>query len=178
MRYPLLVLLVLAACGKELALPEAPAAPVDPSTTVVEATPSPTPAPSDPVVSLSVYSLTGAVAASGGVTLSGTGSCAVYLTRTFCWDDGTKVFAGDTRGYQYFGIEAGPASCPNFFGACDDDPFSTPTEPSSDTISKMPANRRPFGVLSSGAETVVDCTEHGGVLTCPTFMIDTTRGAL
>jgi len=183
----LMVLFLLAACGKDIKLPEVPVDPGAPlaRTEAPEATPTPTPtsAPGDPVVTLSVRSLTKVVASmtTAGVTtsISGTGSCAVYLAKTYCWDDGEKVFSGDTNGISYFAIGDGPVSC-SFYGACSSDPLSTPAEMTVGLAGLAPLTRKPAEVLSSGSAVVtsVDCNEHGGVLTCPAFTLDTTRGSL
>jgi hypothetical protein len=176
---------VLASCGKDAATGNAPVptptvTPV--SLVTLTPTPSPTATPTPvPTVSLRVYSRTVTLATSGPASIQGTGSCVVYQSVTYCWDDGIKMLNG--QGFQYWGLEAPLTVCPNFSGGCIDDLLVTPRTMSANVIAALDTNagtpsiyRTVNQVLTSGIFVDTDCTEKlDGTVDCGNFVIDTNQ---
>ncbi len=199
--------LAVSGCGKaEDALAVPAPAPVEtsglPNTSapsiVAVATATPTPVPT---VTLTVYSLTkplvtASSGADNGVTLYGIGSCAVYNSVTYCWDDGLKTFPHPTSagGWTYWALTIdavhyggnGLAECPNFYANCITDRLVSPTTMNANVqsvLNQVPgasaSHRTPAQVFSQGSSQQVSCADDGsGVLDCGAFTIDTNQAGL
>lgn len=112
-----------------------------------------------------------------------TGFCMVYLSKTYCWDDGLKTVPSYTQNnntyaalsFTYWGLggpNVGPCS-----GGCASDPLTAPTHVGvvlSANIQASSINE----VFNLGTSTQVTCTEAGSVLDCGTFKLDTAKADL
>ena len=155
---------------------------------VVDPTPSPTPGPSPsptPVaVTLSVYSVTKTMAPQSNysfIKVTFTGSCAIYLTKTYCWDDGIKtvMYFGSPFYYSFWGVGAanGVANSTTCWGSCVNDTMAQPTEVTADQAVLMQVFEYETGVtvsnvFSTGVQSQVDCQETGSTLTCGSLVVN------
>ncbi len=166
------VLVLLTACQ----VPNVSTAP-DTNTEIadpVAKTPStPDPVEPDPVtpstVSLTYYTLSKTEAPVNGwptKMITTVASCVIYLTQTYCWDDGLKsmtwVSQGHTYGpytYTYWDNEGnGPCT-----GGCTQDNYAEPTLATGLTPSEV--NK----VFNLGVAHPVECDETDTGLTCGDF---------
>lgn len=162
-----------------------------PSVSLPIPTPTATLPPGLPTFSLTTYSQTAIVASitKSGVpyTLYGTGTCVEYMSKTYCWDDGVKVFGAAVLnivgGFSYWGLDSGVVTCPNFSAYCVGDIMSSPTTMSVNVVAHLDtvaagAHRSYGNVLSVGTPTVNTCTESSGIVNCGSFSINTYQTSL
>lgn len=206
------ILVCLSGCGGAIAVPnDAPAetetAQVNPGvspTPVTTANPIPAPAnlvlpvvdaasPSN--IALTYYTVTNSVAPVTGFpskTIAMKGSCVVYLTKTYCWDNGVQEIDTTVSHltsqfyYTFFSIGSVNQSFGECYGGCHYDLMSQPTYVDTrvtNTINQSvnvdhEAQATPATVLSTGVATSVNCAAANGVLNCTDFAIDTNQVAL
>jgi hypothetical protein len=148
-------------------------------------------------VSVTYYSLTTSPAPVNGysfdhVTL--TGSCVVYDSNTYCWDNGAQEISvtanHTTTNYFYTYWAMGKAnSLSNYgpcYGGCTIDVMSAPTMIDQGLGTNIATSVQDnYGtqstinqVLTTGTPSTVTCTDDAGVLTCGQFVIDTTQVGL
>lgn len=158
------------------------------ATVVVSASPSPSPSPSSSPsstpVSLTVYQRTVTNFISGSrQTYTVTGYCTEIKTSTYCWDDGMKSIELKDGNYDlglvtytYWGASQTSAihtevsySCN---GGCYNDVMSSPTLIGYDFLMQK-GQSYVDQVFDSGISNIVSCTELSGVITCPTFEVNT-----
>lgn len=180
----ILVLVLDSGCGKAPSSATATtlaAAPV----TLPSPTPSasPSPAPSPTPIALTYYSKPKTVAPIGGwptKTYTATGSCVVYLSSTYCWDDGLKslswtdIMSGTSYGpyvNTYWGMNKNGASYTSCSNSCTQDLMSGPTFISTGLAANIPAASI-TAVLTTGTAKAVTCTLSGNSLDCVDFIID------
>jgi hypothetical protein len=192
-----LISLSMTACndgGGASAVPAAAApnviAPVTPVPSVIDPTPTPSPTPSAQSASVTVYSITQTKAPLQpypSKTITVTGSCLVYLTKTYCFDDGLKTISAGpgfnpanwtTYGYTFWGVgqAGGMANSQTCWGGCVTDSMSQPTEVTVDQSNLMQTQEIETGVtmsdvFSSGTAAQVNCTDDGTTLDCGTFQV-------
>lgn len=161
---------------------------------IVDATPSDLIAPivnsNDPVIatpSLTYYKISKTVAPVNGwitKTYTATGACVVYLTKTYCWDDGMKtlqwVSNNHTYGpytYTYFGMQGSAASWGPCSGGCTSDLLPAPRVISA-TLENNIGSAVINNVFTNGVATNVTCTEQSGQLNCIDFVINLNQAPL
>lgn len=158
------------------AVPSDLLAPVaDPNATVI-ATPS-----------LTYYKLSKTVApVNGWITkkYTATGSCVVYLTKTYCWDDGVKTLQWTSNNvtygpftYTYFGMQGTAASWGPCNGNCGSDLMPAPRVISA-TLENNIGAAVINNVFTNGAAVNVNCTETSGQLNCVDFVINLNQSPL
>ncbi len=147
--------------------------------------PSPSPSPSpassnDPVITVYTETVT-RFAIVNQHPYQVTGSCVVYNSQTYCWDDGfhNVVVPGTTLIFDYW-MEQLAGGVIITCGGCqiaNTDAMTAPTVLSSDveTVITMAAVNH---LLSAGTQADVHCTISGSVLDCGTFQIDTAQTPL
>lgn len=118
-------------------------------------------------------------------TYTAQGSCLVYQSKTYCWDDGLKVLqwtsGGHTYGpygYTYFGVGTIANGSQTFQGqgALVSDLAVSPRVITASMESNMLVSSST--VLTTGAPTSVTCTDDGSTLNCGTFSIDLNQSPL
>lgn len=192
-----LISLSMTACndgGDAAAVPAVKApnliAPVTPDPTVIDPvvdptpTPAATPAPSAQATTVTVYSVTQTMAPQGSFPswkITFTGSCTVYLTKTYCWDDGIKTLhipgiPSSTYTFWSVGHAAGVLNSTTCHGACDSDTMTQPTEVTVEVASLMQVFEyetgiAPSNVFSAGVATQASCTDDGTTLDCGSFQV-------
>lgn len=149
----------------------------DPISDETPTVPTPTPTAT---IQLTYYALTMTEAPVNGWptrTYTATGSCVVYLTKTYCWDDGIKtlhwVYNNSEYGpyrYTYWRRTASNGSC---HGGCTTDLFLTPRFISVTLNNTLSANIS--AVFSSGVAKTVSCVESSTTVSCGDFVIDLTQ---
>ena len=161
-----------------------------PSETVPADLLSPSIDSNDPVVatpSLTYYKLSKTVAPINGwitKTYTATGSCVVYLTKTYCWDDGMKTLQWSANNhtygpytYTYFGMQGNATTWGPCNGACTSDLMPAPR-----VISAALQNNIGAGVINNvftnGQAINVNCTEQSGQLNCIDFVINLNQAPL
>lgn len=143
-------------------------------------------------VSLTYYSLSVTEAPVSGwslKTVTMTGSCATYQTKTYCWDDGMKTlaswtFGGQTMGpfnYTYWGLMTNASASDGYslcFGGCSADYLTTGRDVSQNAVgTNIQSESNDTGntvneVFSQGVQSTATCTEANGVLNCGSFSIN------
>lgn len=158
------------------AIPADLLAPVaDPNATVI-ATPS-----------LTYYKLSKTVAPVNGwitKTYTATGSCVVYLTKTYCWDDGVKTLQWTSNNitygpytYTYFGMGGTASNWGPCSGNCGSDLMPAPRVISA-TLQNNIGAAVINNVFTNGAAVNVSCTETAGQLNCVDFVINLNQAPL
>jgi hypothetical protein len=122
-------------------------------------------------------------------TITMTGACLDYQTRTYCWDDGLKTLTwvnnGTTYGpyrYNYWGLMvANPYGL--CFGGCTSSLMTAPTFISAQLGNNILNSSNDTGntinqVLNTGTPVAQTCTDDNGTLTCPDFTINLNQAAL
>ena len=134
--------------------------------------------PGGPVTSsLTYYSLSKTVAPIGGwpaKTYTAKGSCVVYLTKTYCWDDGIKsvvIPASGTFTYTYFSAGMSSGVYQHCSGGCLQDYMLVPKFISAALEMNLTFNQI-NQVFTSGVAHPVECSEENGILNCVDFQID------
>jgi hypothetical protein len=193
--------LLIVACGKIDPISSDTNSLLSASTTVAASISQPAPsvdAPtnntvsSDPItgIALTYYSKTMTEAPVSGwiyKTYTATGSCVIYLSKTYCWDDGMKTidftanqFHYGPYTYTYWGMGLKSTGSPwgPCYGGCEADLLAQPTIMTNPILIALP---NPSGVTEmffQGTSTQVTCTESNGLLNCGDFTIDLNQGAL
>lgn len=160
------------------ASPDAPTPAASPS-------PTPTPTPSASItgqpVTVTYYSKTSTTAPVNGwplKTVTMTGHCMIYASRTYCWDSGLTTLAQwnsnsnwyGPYSYTYFGYgDTGHCS-----GGCTGDPISTPSHLSQQLINNIPAQTI-NDIFNLGTGATLNCTDDGSTVDCGAFQIDLNR---
>lgn len=150
-------------------------APVDPNAPVLSTS------------SLTYYKLSKTVAPVNGwitKTYTATGSCVVYLTKTYCWDDGVKTLQwtsnNNTYGpytYTYFGMKGNASSWGLCNGVCTSDLMPLPRVIST-TLQNNIGAAVINNVFTNGVAVPVTCTETDGQLNCIDFVINLNQAPL
>lgn len=163
------------------------AAPIDP----VVPDPGTSASVSSPVsVTLSVFSNSKTVAPIngwGGKTYTAIGYCTVYLSDTYCWDDGMKTlqwtansFTYGPYTYSYFNVNLranGTLGSSN--GGMYSDAITVPTIVNVHLTNLINAGDSAVADVLAGTSGNVDCTkESNGNLTCPGFVVDVNQVGL
>ena len=167
-------------CGQET-LPSVRAP--DPSATtapsvIVVATATPTPIP-PPTVSITYYSLaqtrTPNSMAYPTKHYTATGYCLAYGGKTYCWDDGVQIidYGGGTIGYySYWELVVENLTTTQT-------PVTSPFLVNQAFTNNILPGGGSVAAVNAGTSTTVSCTDDGaGVLTCPTFTLDTNQVGL
>lgn len=151
-------------------------APVVPPDAPVLATPS-----------LTYYRLSKTVAPINGwatKTYTATGYCVVYLTNTYCWDDGVKTLQWSSNNnhygpytYTYFGMQGNASNWGPCSGACGADLMPAPRIISA-TLENNIGTVNIQNVFTHGTAVPVSCTETNGVLNCIDFVINLNQAPL
>lgn len=116
---------------------------------------------------------------------SNTGYCGVYLSKTYCWDDGIHTILAwngwpEDATYTYWGLRIKATDVTTYsicYGGCVSDWMKTPRDLAINNVGVNIANN--FGstghtvsdVFSHGVRNIVDCNELNGVLTCGSLVI-------
>ncbi len=139
-------------------------------------------------VQLTYYSLSKTVYPVNGFTAgashsyTATGSCVVYNSQTYCWDDGVKTvhfsdFSGNNYGpftYDYWAQNLQGQSIAACNGGCGTDPLTIPAIVSQNVETALTLAKINL-VFSSGQAKQVTCTLTGSDLDCVDFSIDLTQ---
>jgi predicted small lipoprotein YifL len=173
----LIMVLVLSACEIPKAVTDA--APVDSSNPTVKTDPVQQPKVETPVdpeapvpvkVSLTYFSLSKTVAPVNGwvtKTYTATGSCVIYLTQTYCFDDGIKTLTWVSNNFTYgpytytYWQNGNNQPCN---GGCLVDTFATPVVGG---LVQTEVNK----VFNLGVSHAVECDETDSKLDCGDFVI-------
>lgn len=111
-------------------------------------------------------------------TYTASGSCVVYNSNTYCWDDGIKTVtipgAPSPFTYSYWEQTAPLSPC---HGGCVADPLTNPTTISPNVETALTLTKINL-VFSSGTPIQVSCTLNGSDLDCGDFSIDLTQVSL
>lgn len=186
----IVALLILSACngGSEAPLTNEEPLTVQPQTQILEpapiVTPSPTPSASPAAIVLQVRSRTETrypqhLWPTKGYTA--TGSCVVYLSETYCFDDGMKTptIPGSTLKYSFWNIDAFGAPTGGGMMA---DGMTSPRviSPSltANIATALGVADKVGTVLLFGTPSMVSCVDDHGTLDCGSFSIDTLQVAL
>lgn len=169
----LALVLFLNGCG---AAPEAPVTPVEPQKLSPTPTPSvtPTPTPLGPAISFTYFSITESYSTLDQNGFVATGHCAVYLSNTYCWDDGIKMsitaLPSTYHSFTFFNYGDGvPCS-----GSCTVDGLASPT-----IITSQVTATEIHHILTTGILTTTRCNaQSDGSLICPTFTLPSSAVAL
>lgn len=120
----------------------------------------------------------------GGTTKSFTaiGSCVIYLSNTYCWDNGMQSVtqSGITLTYNFWGVTYNGSIYSNCYGGCVADVLTAPTLVDTHVTNLMAtyALETPSQVLSTGTAHSVTCSLNGTTLNCVDFTIDLSQIAL
>lgn len=182
-------------CGRlpDIEIPQSPSAPATPAQTQAPATPVEASIPSStkddmdpalPVVSVTYHQRTATRVPSPTLypsrSYTATGFCAIYLARTYCWDDGTKtVITGFTGYYSYWGLFFNGHGGLSLGNTYSDDVMAAPRVVAGAVASNI--NSVSLGTVASvltGTSTTLECTDNAGVVDCGDFVIDTTQTTL
>lgn len=117
-------------------------------------------------------------------TYTATGHCVVYVTKTYCWDDGVKTlawvdFSGTHYGpfcYTYWNMSQDAVGWSKANGGLAQDLMPTPRLISSALSTNIGAAN--ITAMFAGAATQVQCTESATAVNCGSFTIDLTQAAL
>lgn len=157
----------------------------------MDLTPTPTPGgptPTPIVTNVTYYSLDRTEAPVNGwplKTYTATGYCAVYQTKTYCWDDGVKTIPAWSFNNFFYGPytysyweRGGSGGAWSFcHGGCVQDPLTLPVYTSNTVVGYLSTTAINL-VFSSGTPHQVTCTESNGQLTCGGFTVDLNQTAL
>lgn len=123
-------------------------------------------------------------------TITMTGSCLVYLTKTYCWDDGVKTLQWSSNNsfygpftYTYWGLNQNGQGMGICFGGCPSDLMSAPRLISNAvgtniTQSSLDTGNTVNDVFNLGVSHQLQCSEDNGVLDCGTFSVSLAQVAL
>lgn len=163
---------------------------VQESTPDVTASPSPSPSPSTSPspssipVSLTVYQKSFTEAPLSGYVAkkyTATAYCTDVASSTYCWDNGIQTIAAFNDNnvmvgpftYSYWQLYTELGSLTVYcHGGCPNDAASSPMIVSHNFV-LWETQAKINAVFASGISNVVSCTKLNGVITCPTFVIDT-----
>lgn len=118
-------------------------------------------------------------------TYTAVGSCVVYLTKTYCWDDGLQTLQSWSANsnhygpfaYTYFGLGGTPSAYGPCAGGCSSDLLSSPRHIGVTLAANIPAQEI-TDIFNLGTPVAVTCTETDDALSCGDFTIDRTLGDL
>lgn len=138
---------------------------------------------STPQIHLTYYSLSKTVAPQSGFptkTYTAKGSCVVYQSVKYCWDDGLQhpLIGGYTYSYSYWSLGFDTLNritiCGGSSGAdggCQSDLMTSPRVISGAVASNLSTSSI-NAVLTTGTPKNVNCTDTNGTLDCGDFQVD------
>lgn len=145
--------------------------------------------PGATIIPLTYYTLSATRAPVNGWstrTYTATGHCVVYLTKTYCWDDGKKTLTWTSNNFTYgpYYYSYWNMSQPNVGtwgltdGTLQTDLMPVPRLVTPTFITRLGGAAPINTMLSSGVPTQVSCTETNGILDCVDFTIDLNQAPL
>lgn len=133
-------------------------------------------------ISVTFFTLTKTVAPINGwpyKTVTYSGSCLIYLNKTYCWDDGTKTIAAwsynnnlyQAESFNFWGLTVSNSSWGPCSGGCGASYMAQPKV----IASSLAINISPDAikdVFNLGASNQASCSENDGVLDCGDFKVN------
>lgn len=163
-------------------------APISSDPVVVAPAPTPTPSvnttPTPVTTNFTYYKISKVIVPMSGYpnkNVTVIGSCGTYLTKTYCWDNGTQtvpsfVYNNNTYGpfsYNFWALSINGSTYSICDGGCTSDYMATSKFMTQNLIlnTNNYAQETMAHVFSNGVQVNVTCTESNGQLNCGTFTI-------
>lgn len=137
--------------------------------------------PEENKVSVIYYSVTKTVAPISGwptKALTYTGSCMIYLSKTYCWDDGVKTipswrsnnYTYEAESFDFWGVAGTDSTWGPCSGGCLGNLMVQPREIASSLALNISAEQVKE-VFNLGTSNEVSCVESDAGLDCGTFKV-------